>query len=72
VIELKIIEILTESGWSFIDQSKIIAVTLIEGESAEIHMISGTIFTTKEVDKVREIDFVKYQVDSWSDEIKHG
>lgn len=72
MIELKIIEILTESGWSFIDQSKIIAVTLIEGESAEIHMISGTIFTTKEVDKVREIDFVKYQVDSWSDEIKHG
>lgn len=72
MIELKIIEVLTESGWSFIDQSKIIAVTLIEGKSAEIHMISGTIFTTKEVDKVREIDFVKYQVDSWSDEIKHG
>ncbi len=56
---MEILEILTESGWSFIDHSKIIAVTLIEGTTAEIHMTSGTIFTTKEIDVVRGIDFLK-------------
>ena len=61
-------QILTESGWSFIDESKIIAVTLIKGISAEIHMTSGTIFTTHEIDIVRDLDFVKYRVNS-EDEI---
>jgi len=59
VIGMEILEILTESGWSFIDQSKIIAITIIEGKSAEIHMTSGTIFTTKEMDVVHRIDFLK-------------
>tara|TARA_R110002167_G_scaffold51627_4_gene149266 strand:+ start:1671 stop:1898 length:228 start_codon:yes stop_codon:yes gene_type:complete len=56
---MKVLQILTETGWSFIDESAIVAVTLIKGKSAEIHLASGTIFTTQELQIVRDLDIVK-------------